>query len=80
MNDKGAYRTAPATPGLLNVVLPHEPNIFVCFRFVLFQLNSTFNRPGVAGAVLQTASSISQSVTDPFPPNIQTPSIPIRKS
>ena len=29
-----------------------------------------FNRPGVAGAVLQTASSLTDRVTDPFPPGI----------
>ena len=28
------------------------------------------NRPGVAGAVLQTASLVSQSVSDPFPPDL----------
>ena len=35
-----------------------------------------FNRPGVAGAALQTPStfihSLIDSVTDPFPPNLQT--------
>ena len=34
-----------------------------------------FNRPGVAGAVLQTPSSlidsVSESVSQPFPPNLQ---------
>ena len=30
-----------------------------------------FNRPGVAGAVLQTASSLIHSVGQPFPPNLQ---------
>ena len=29
------------------------------------------NRPGVAEAVLQTPSSLTESVTDPFPPNLQ---------
>ena len=29
------------------------------------------NRPGVAGAVLQTASSLIKSVMHPFPPNLQ---------
>ena len=30
-----------------------------------------FNRPGVAGAVLQTPLSPIHSVSDPFPPNLQ---------
>ena len=29
------------------------------------------NRPGVAGAVLQTPLSNIQSLSDPFPPNLQ---------
>ena len=35
-----------------------------------------FNRPGVAGAVLQTASSFTDSVGDPFVPNLQNTFIP----
>ena len=33
-------------------------------------MQSLFNRPGVAGAVLQTASSFIDSVSEPFPPDI----------
>ena len=33
--------------------------------------NILFNRPGVAGAVLQTALSLNESVSYSFPPNLQ---------
>ena len=32
-----------------------------------------FNRPSAAGAVLQTPLSLGDSVTHPFPPNLQNP-------
>ena len=35
------------------------------------QETSISNRPGVAGAVLQTPSSFINSVSSPFPPNLQ---------
>ena len=45
------------------------------FRFFSCGGQHNFNRPGVAGAVLQSASwfihSVSQSVSQPFPPNLQ---------
>ena len=47
----------------------------LCVTKILFNLLGVFNRPGVAGAVLQTASSfihsLINSVNDPFPPNLQ---------
>ena len=35
------------------------------------RLPRLFNRPGVAGAVLQTPSSLIDSDNQPFPPNLQ---------
>ena len=36
-----------------------------------FFLQGIINRPGEAGAVLQSPLSLIQSVTDPFPQNLQ---------
>ena len=50
---------------------------YILFEIVMFlsiKLFNFFNRPGVAGAVLQSASftqSLSHSVSQPFPPNLQ---------
>ena len=59
INDEAVYRTAPATPGLLYIVFV----IFVVVAFVFVGSHHKFlvwfyiiNRPGVAGAVLQTPS------------------------
>ena len=42
MNDKAVYKTTPATPGLFNMLVLNNQ-----YQYVM-------NRPGVAGAVLQT--------------------------
>ena len=34
-------------------------------------MHDVFNRPRVAGAVLQSASSLIKSLNEPFPPNLQ---------
>ena len=55
MSNVGDCRTAPATPGLLNIIT----------------ILHIVNKPGVAAAVLQTPLSLIESVSDPFPPNLQ---------
>ena len=43
-----------------------------CLAFLLRTNNiHIFNRPDVAGAGLQTPSSLNKPLTDPFPPNLQ---------
>ena len=50
-------------------------NTFVYWNFLYLYLFYIFNRPGVAGAVLKSPllliNSFSQSVSHPFPPNLQ---------
>ena len=44
-------------------------------KLLIYEAFVIINRPGVAGAVLQTPPSLNNSlierVTDPFPPNLQ---------
>ena len=54
----------------------HVSNVTFFILFFIFfgqscrGLTRLVNRPGVAGAVLQTASSLSEWVSHPFPPDI----------
>ena len=38
---------------------------------IAFLVSQVINRHGVAGAVLQTPSSLIDRLSDPFPPNLQ---------
>ena len=59
---------------LLYVVSTVIKYVFLLFKYILFCVKDicqiVFNRPGVAGAVLQIASSLIHSFSDPFPPNV----------
>ena len=60
INDEAVYRTAPATPGLLNtgcdvMSVSHTPIqalLKYCNVIIQFYCYFVINRPGVAGAVL----------------------------
>ena len=45
--------------------------LLVLFSFLYYVSNMIINRPGVAGAVLQSASLLIKWVSEPFPPNLQ---------
>ena len=47
------------------------PIILDQIYFFLNQKSFFFNRPGVAGAVLKSASSLIYYFSEPFPPNLQ---------
>ena len=48
-----------------------DPSSYFRKALIIAILSVLFNRPVVAGAVLQTPSLLIQSVTQPFPPNLQ---------
>ena len=61
MNDGGVCRTAPATPGLLKIIVNNTINS-QHYHYITEEEKYIFNRPGVAGAVLQTPPSFIHSL------------------
>ena len=56
------YATRPLTSAWINKM---------SFNYVKVSVTHFLTRAGVAGAVVQTASSLSDSLIHPFPPNLQ---------